>query len=152
MRTFEEMMPVLTQFSRAMTKYSLIDRKSFDFGVGMQLYPAEIHMVTTVDMHDAAGVTELAEELGTTKGAVSQLVGKLVKKGLLVKEPDPEHGARVIIRTTELGKKASDNHVNFHRNHDRDFLEFMSQLDDDAYETIRQFGEQMNMWMDNYLK
>ncbi|BDQ36976.1 hypothetical protein SYK_13360 [Pseudodesulfovibrio nedwellii] len=143
---------MLRQFSRAMTKHSLVDRKSYDFGVGMSLHSAEIHMVTTVNMHDGTGVTELAEELGTTKGAVSQLVGKLVKKRLLMKEADPEHGARVIIRTTDLGKTASDNHMAFHREHDRDFVEYMSQLDDVSYETIRDFGKQMNLWMDNYLK
>ncbi len=81
MRTFDEMVPVLRNFSRAMAKYSQIERKAFDFGIGMELYPAEIHMVMAVDMRDGAGVTELAEELGITKGAVSQLVSKLVKKG-----------------------------------------------------------------------
>jgi len=146
------MMPVLRQFSHAMTKHSIVDKRSFDFGVGMELYPAEIHMVTTVDMHEESGVTELAEELGTTKGAVSQLVGKLVKKGLLMKETDPGHGSRVIIRTTELGKRASKNHLAFHREHDRVFLEYMGQLDDASYETICALGEQMNLWMDNYLK
>lgn len=143
---------MLRQFSQAMTKHSLVDRKSYDFGVGMSLYSAEIHMVTAVNLHDGIGVTDLAEELGTTKGAVSQLVGKLVRKGLLMKEADPDHGARVIIRTTDLGKMASDNHMAFHQEHDKNFVEYLSQLDEAAYETIRDFGKEMNLWMDNYLK
>jgi DNA-binding MarR family transcriptional regulator len=152
MRTFEEMMPVLREFGRAMAKHALVDRKAFDFGMDMDLFPAEIHMLTTVAMQEGVGVTALAEEFGTTKGAVSQLVAKLVKKGLLVKEQDPEHGARVVIRTTELGQIASDNHLAFHREHDKEFLEYMAQLDEASYEAVRVMGRQMNLWMDNYLK
>ena len=152
MRTFEEMTPVLREFGRAMAKYSVIDRKAFDFGIGMELFPAEIHMLMAVEARNGAGVTELAEEFSITKGAVSQLVGKLVKKGLLVKESDPEHGARVVIRVTELGHTASKNHLAFHKEHDKAFLEYMSQLDEASYEVIRTMGKQMNLWMDGYLK
>lgn len=152
MRTFEEMSPVLREFSRAMAKYSVIDRKPFDFGIGMKLFPSEIHMIMAVDVRDGAGVTELAEEFAITKGAVSQQVAKLVKKGLLVKETDPENRARVVIRTTELGHRANTNHMMFHQEHDRMFIEYMAQLDDTSYEAIRKMGEQMNKWMDTYLK
>ena len=145
-------MPVLRQWSRAMTKFSLVNRKAFDFGVGMKLYPAEIHMVTTVDMFGQVGVTELAEEFGTTKGAASQLVGKLVGKGLLIKDTDPDNRSRVIIRTTELGQKASKNHLDFHKEHDKEFLAYLGTLDDDSYETVSRLGKEMNCWMDRYLK
>ncbi|WP_239057716.1 MarR family winged helix-turn-helix transcriptional regulator [Pseudodesulfovibrio sp. JC047] len=135
-----------------MAKYSIIDRKAFDFGIGMELYPSEIHMVTAVDMQGGTGVTSLATELGITKGAVSQLVAKLVKKGLLTKKIDPDNKARVIIRTTELGHIASDTHLAFHESHDREFLEYMSTLDDASIEVVRVMGEEMNKWMDKYLK
>ena len=135
-----------------MTKFSLVDRKAFDFGIGIMLHPAEIHMVTTVDMLGEAGVTELAEEFGTTKGAVSQLVGRLVAKDLLIKEVDSGNRSRVIIRTTELGQKASNNHLDFHKGHDREFMQYLGGLDDEAYETVNKLGKEMNFWMDRYLK
>ena len=71
MRCFEEMMPVLQAMGRSMAKYAMIDRKPYDFGVGMDLYPVEIHMITTVERKGGAGVTELAKAFGVTKGAVS---------------------------------------------------------------------------------
>ena len=88
----------------------MVERRAFDFGIGIELYPSEIHTLSTVDQLGGCGVTELARESGVTKGATSQLVSKLVKKGLMVKEPDPENGSKVILRLTELGKRASDNH------------------------------------------
>jgi len=152
MRSFDEMMPVLQILGRAMTKYTIIDRKPYDFGVGTKLYPAEIHMVTTVDMLGGASVTELAREFNITKGAVSQQVGKLVKKGLLEKASDPYNGSRVIVTTTGLGKTASDNHLEFHRDHDRMFLEYLGSLGEGAYETVAEMAEEMNKWTDRYLE
>ncbi|CCO23656.1 MarR family transcriptional regulator [Maridesulfovibrio hydrothermalis] len=152
MRTYDEMMPVFMELGRALAKYSIVDRTAFDFGVGVDLYPAEIHMLTVVDNLGGAGVTELAKELGITKGAVSQLVAKLVKKGLFFKESDPEHGARVIIMPTELGIIACKNHKAFHQDHDKDFLEYMANLDEASYEVVSKMSREMNLWMDNYLK
>jgi len=145
-------MPVLQKLGRAMAKYAVIDRKPYDFGIGLDLFPAEIHMVTTVDMMDGAGVTELAAEFGVTKGAVSQQVAKLVKKGLLAKDRDPDNGSRVIISTTELGRRASRNHLEFHRRHDRRFLEYVGGLDEASYATMVDLAEQMDSWMDSYLE
>lgn len=134
-----------------MAKYSVIDRKPFDFGVGMKLHPAEIHMVTTVDTMSGVGVTDLAEVFGVTKGAVSQQVAKLVKKGLLIKSKDPENGTRVVVTTTELGKIASDNHLEFHQNHDRNFLDFVARLDDASFAILGDVVDEMDSWMDSYL-
>lgn len=150
MRSFEELLPVFMLFGRAMVKYAVIDRRPHDFGAGGELYPSEIHMVSAVAGRGPVGVTELARDLGVTKGAVSQVVSKLVAKGLLVKEPDPENRARVAVRATELGRAAGDNHLAFHRDHDRAFLEYLAGLDPDAYATVERLALEMNRWMDGY--
>lgn len=152
MRTFEEMFPVLQELGRAMAKYALVDRKPFDFGVGMELFPVEIHLVSTVHALGGAGVTELAEEFGVTKGAVSQQVAKLEKKGLLSKTRDPENRARVIVAVTELGRTASENHIRFHQEHDSRFLEYLGGLDDGDFDAVADLAGWMNRWMDGYLK
>lgn len=151
MRTFEEMLPVLQAMGRAMAKYAMIDHKPFDFGVGMQLFPVEIHMVSTVHRLGGAGVTELAEEFGVTKGAVSQQVTKLVRKGLLTKKRDPDNGAKVIVAVTDLGRAASENHFRFHQEHDHVFLDYLAGLDETDFKAVEDMAGQMNRWMDGYL-
>lgn len=151
MRTFDELTPVLRKLGRALAKYAIIDRKPYDFGAGMDLYPAEIHMLTAVDMLDGAGVTELARESGVTKGAVSQQVAKLVDKGLLAKRADPENKSRVIVTVTDAGRKASRNHLEFHKQHDKAFLDYLSRLDHESYEAVAEMAEEMERWMDRYL-
>ncbi|WP_207259758.1 MarR family winged helix-turn-helix transcriptional regulator [Desulfovibrio sp. Huiquan2017] len=151
MRSFEEILPLLNRFGAAMAKYARVDSHASDFGVGVALYPSEIHMVSRVDRHDGVGVTDLAEEFGVTKGAVSQVVTRLVDKGLLVKEPDPLNRTRVVIRTTETGHVASENHLKFHREHDKVFLDYLAGLDDADFARVEEIGAQLNRWMDAYL-
>lgn len=152
MRTFEEITPVLRDFSRAMSKYAILDRKAFDFGIGIKLFPAEIHMLTAIEQKDGIGVTELAEEFRITKGAVSQLVTKLIKKDLVQKTKNPEHGSRILIKATDLGRTACQHHVEFHKKHDKEFFEYLGQLDENSYKVIQKMAQQMNLWMDSYLK
>lgn len=152
MRNFDEIKPLLQNVSHALAKYTIIDRMDFDFGVGVSLYPSEIHMLEAINRRNKVGVTELAKEFGITKGAVSQLIGKLVKKELVVKEKDLENKARVIIKTTKLGRKACKNHAEFHKKHDKAFFEYLRQLDDNSYNVALELSKHMNLWMDKYLK
>jgi DNA-binding MarR family transcriptional regulator len=152
MRTVEDIMPNMRELGRVLVKYSMIERRAFDFGVGMDLYPAEIHTISVIDRMGPSGVNDIALESGVTKGAVSQLVTKLVKKGLLEKESDPENGARVIVKLTSLGKKASENHYNFHLEHDQVFINYLRLLDDNELRMFDDLCVEMNKWMDNYSK
>jgi DNA-binding MarR family transcriptional regulator len=48
-------------------------------------------------------VVDLAEHLGTTKQAASQLVAGLVERGYVVREPDPRDARARLLRLTEAG-------------------------------------------------
>ncbi|SDK90979.1 DNA-binding transcriptional regulator, MarR family [Maridesulfovibrio ferrireducens] len=152
MRKVKDVIPNMCSLGKVLSQYTMVAQKSFDFGIGMQLYPAEIHTLSTVERLGGGGVTEIAHESGVTKGAVSQLISKLVKKELCVKEKDPENGARVVIKLTALGKIAVDNHYNFHLEHDRVFLEYLRSMDDEKLQVFDDICRNMNKWMDNYLK
>ena len=64
----------------------------------------------TPDMH----VIGLARILGITKGAVSQTLSKLEKKGLIEKLPDPSNASRLIIKLTASGEEIYEKHERFH--------------------------------------
>ena len=49
-------------------------------------------------------VVDLAEHLGTTKQAASQLVAGLVARGYVVREPDPRDARARLLRLTERGQ------------------------------------------------
>src|SRR5882757_8299231 len=54
-----------------------------------------------------SGVTDIAELVGTSKQAASQLVDTLVTRGYLTRDPAPEDRRRVLLRLTTRGTEAA---------------------------------------------
>ena len=89
-------------------------RAGKDFGTGIPLYRAEIHTMKTIGDTPGINVTRLAEHMGVTKGAVSQTLGKLVRKKLVRKTNPPDNAKEVILELTDLGWTGYHNHEQFH--------------------------------------
>ena len=85
-----------------------------DFGTGHPLHRSEIHTVQAIGDEPGIGVTRLAEILDITKGAVSQMVAKLVRKKLVEKTYSRENARDVRLLLTPLGKIAYHGHDVFH--------------------------------------
>lgn len=95
---------------------SLIDGQQRNYN-GIVLYPAEIHMLALIEENQDLNVTELAMKQNITKGALSKMVSKLIKKGLLVKFQQKGNSKNVYLHLTDLGKSAYNGHQTFHAKH-----------------------------------
>ena len=103
-----------------------LDDQPRTFDTGAPLTRAEIHMVSELAGHPELGVTGLAELQGVTKGAVSQMVSRLVRKGLVRKDRSSGRGVRLVL--TEVGQAAHRAHVRFHA----DMARFVAEHYDDS--------------------
>ncbi|WP_250645536.1 MarR family winged helix-turn-helix transcriptional regulator [Salidesulfovibrio onnuriiensis] len=135
----------------ALEKYVQISKLPFDFGVGIQIYPSEIHTVAALCEQGNMSITELARSSGVSKAAMSQLVSKLEKKGLVHREISPDNQSKQNVRPTELGRKAQEGHMKYHMEHDSEFFTYVAALPDTEYAVFKKFCRQMDRWMDNYL-
>jgi len=72
-------------FLKILHLYSVITRKPKDYGTGDLLYFTETHTITMVGKNNEINMTQLAEMMGVTKGAISQTIRKLVNKNLIIK-------------------------------------------------------------------
>jgi DNA-binding MarR family transcriptional regulator len=108
---FENLLDVL---DRVITRVDAMHAPSHDFGTGVPLYRAEIHTIRAIGSNPAVNVTKLAEHMGVTKGAVSQTVNKLVRKGLVRKTRAPGNAKEVLLELTDLGLTGLHNHERFH--------------------------------------
>lgn len=110
--SFERLLDV---FDRTMNAMGKVEGKPRDFGTGKTLHRAEIHTVDAIGANRGINISKLAQKMGVTKGAISQKVSKLVKKGL-VRRASPEDDAREkLLELTELGWTAYHNHSEFHK-------------------------------------
>ncbi len=85
-----------------------------DYGTGIMLYRVEIHTIQAIGLNPGINMSELARIMKVTKGAVSQTVNKLKRKGLVRKNSIGTDSREVALFLTDLGWKGYQNHEAYH--------------------------------------
>ncbi len=99
---------------RLINKYNQKTKVAKTYGTEDLLYSTEIHMIEIIGSYETITTTKLAKTLGITKGAVSQITYKLLKKNLIVKAPSTEKNNEVLISLTDKGRIVYSYHQNMH--------------------------------------
>lgn len=74
-----------------------------DYGTGETFSSTEVHTLSYIVNNPDISVTKLAHDFGKTKGAISQMVKKLVDKGLLRREGNPSSDRTALLYATDAG-------------------------------------------------
>ena len=99
-----ELQNLIDLFLKILHLYSVIGRKPKDYGTGDLLYFTEVHTITMVARNDEVNMTQLAEIMGVTKGAISQTIRKLVHKNLILRT-NINNRKEVNLRLSEKGRQ-----------------------------------------------
>ncbi|MCH6264941.1 MULTISPECIES: MarR family winged helix-turn-helix transcriptional regulator [Neobacillus] len=102
-----ELMESVYDLSRQISSYESIPRK---YGTEDELYMVEAHTINLIGNKTQTTASELANLTKKTKGAISQMVNKLIKKGLVLKSKNPIDKREYILELTEKGKMVYDFH------------------------------------------
>lgn len=102
-----------------------------EYAPGTDLYMREMHFLTAADPGTPVSISHLAQKLGVTLGAASQMATKLEKKGLLCRYPDPEDRRRTMVRLTEEGIRLYREHLEYDYGKFRVFSEMFSDFTDE---------------------
>lgn len=94
---------VMGQLQRVVNKILFLKRQSLFQFRGVAFFPSEVHLMLVIKEKIATNATRMAEELGVTKGAVSQGLTRLEKKGVLIKTKDPSNKNELSLAFTPLG-------------------------------------------------
>jgi DNA-binding MarR family transcriptional regulator len=105
---------IMQKFDEVVTLMESMHTPSLSFGTGVLMYRREIHTIQSIGRNPGINVTNLAEYMGVTKGAVSQIIKKLIKKGLVRRTHTPGNAKEVVLELTELGWTGFHNHEKFH--------------------------------------
>ncbi len=129
----------VSQIQALVNQLLFLERKrNFTFE-GMSLYPSEIHLMLETKGVQAVNATKIADKLGITKGAVSQTLSRLEKKGIIEKVKDPSYKNELSISLTPLGKRAYDQYQIICDTIYKHFYTTFSQYTDDEQEVIKRF-------------
>ncbi|MCR8928831.1 MarR family transcriptional regulator [Priestia megaterium] len=104
---FNELIESIYEVSRSTSAYESIPRK---YGIEDELYMVEAHTINLIGNENKVSPSHLAKLTNKTKGAISQMVDKLLKKDLVIKYKNPTNNREVIIELSDKGKQAYKYH------------------------------------------
>ena len=126
---------------RIMHKYAQYEKMPQKYCEDVILTQPEIHTVAIIGDKEGIGVTELAKIRGITKGAVSQMVDKLVEKGLVEKRENPHSKAAISLYLTRTGIRARAEHRKLHETMGTRFAVILEKIPEETRESMMCFLE-----------
>lgn len=139
-------------FLRIINKFKTLEKIPIDHGTGDLLYASEINTLEIIGKCSGINMTQLAQKRGVTKGAVSQIVSKLVKKQLVSKNQAPGSDKELSLRLTRAGEIAFENHEKFHAKYDSPMIEKLKSMSVEQLAIITDTFEMLEETIDSYLK
>ncbi len=134
----------LEQMERIIHKYSQKESRKRDYGADVLLTQTEVHLIAVIGEQPGIGVKALADVKGVTTGAASQMVRKLVEKGLVKKRISSESEAKVELTLTEKGQVCFKEHQKYHAKTNDKWHQLLDRLDDESYDTLMQILAQVD--------
>ncbi len=123
-------------------KILFLEKRNVFHFEGVRLYPSEIHLILVMS-DKPTNATQMAEALHITKGAVSQTISRLVKKGVMKKTTDPYSKNELTLTFTPLGERVFDKYKELDRTMDVRLKEKLSSFSQDELLVLDRFFDQM---------
>lgn len=139
-------------FARVNNKLNRLEKKAVDFKTGEKLFASELHAIDAIGKKQSNTVTSLCNQFGVTKGAVSQIIGKLEKKGCVLKERNREDGKEIDISLTKKGWEVFTFHEELHREMDQELFNFMKTIPENRLRDFLEFLTRIEKYVDRFLK
>ncbi|HXP95573.1 MAG TPA: MarR family transcriptional regulator [Telmatospirillum sp.] len=114
---------------------------------GLSLHPSELHVLMAVRSEPESNATRLAERLGVTKGAVSQVLKRLEGKGVIVKHVDSSQKNEVTVSFTPSGRKVLESFLAQRGATQQRFHAYLSSLSETEGRTLRRFLDQFGSFL-----
>lgn len=120
------------------------------YGTDVPIHEAEIHMLKAIKQTGLTHVSGLAKKLGVTKGAVSQIIMKLHKKGLVTKGTDADNQSKLNVSLTPKGEAAYARHEELHQQFDDMTEEELARYPEEFRNAVKTFLKDMLNRMDTW--
>ena len=140
MRNYEIM---FEQVERVIHKYNQKENVKHNYGGDVFLTQTEIHLIRSIGTEPGIGVKRLAQNHGVTDGAISQMVRKLVGKGLVTKKISQISEAKIELTLTDNGQTCFEEHHRYHVEKNQKWYDILNRLDDSSYKDLVRLVEQI---------
>ena len=137
---------------RVIHKYVQWESKKRTYGTDTLLSRADIHTIAAVGDNPNINVTALAEMLGITKGAASQMIYKLARKGIVEKKVSPNSDTEVVLNLTSDGMINYEAHRQYHQKTNDKALNLLKEIPEPFYEYLVDYFSAFEQVIDEEIK
>lgn len=143
---------IILKFNSLMNKITTVEKKAVFIVNGVQLTTHQIHLLDAIGRCSHINITELANVSGVTKGAVSQKVSWLEKRGFIVKVREAGNNRETFLELTELGKEAFKIHEEYHLKFGYELFEILKNTSVEDKELINLILDKINVVFDKFIE
>ena len=130
---------LVNKILETISKITFSDRRRKITYKGIKLYPSEVHLLLFIYHIQNTNITKIADLLGLTKGAISQTLSRLHKKGIILKRTEPSKKNQVHVQFTNEGKMLMEHVIEFRNSLETKYLNFLESKSDEEKQTISDF-------------
>jgi DNA-binding MarR family transcriptional regulator len=110
--------------------------------------PSEVHCIEYIGRNVDSNVTKLAESFYMTRGAISKLTKKLIKKGIIESYQKPDNKKEIYFRLTSHGKVVYKIHEELHKEFQQRDKAVFEQVTDEQFDIMLSFVEKYSRHLD----
>lgn len=141
---------ILEQFYRITNKINKMRNTPLSFDGTKPLNTAAIHLIDIIGKHKGYNLTEIADILGFTKGAVSQMTSKLERENLIMKQKHATNDKDVYFCLTEEGRRVYEGHEKLHEGLYTRLEEIFAQFSNEDIDKIKAALKEIDTCMTEY--
>ncbi|ASS65912.1 MULTISPECIES: MarR family transcriptional regulator [unclassified Paenibacillus] len=112
----------------------------------------EVHCIEFIEKNDDSNVTKLAESFYMTRGAISKLTKKLLKRGLIESYRKPDNKKEIYFRLTEQGKVIFNIHEDLHKEFQERDKAVFEQVTEEQLDSMIRFVDKYRKHLDAEIK
>ena len=132
------------------------ERQVHVYSLQESLYRSEIHVIWLLGTEPGLYGLKLAQKIGITKSAASQVLSKLEKRGMISSHVASDKLTKRTYSLTEEGWKVFHFHEKIHNDFERRFNNLLRRYTPEQRRFLKQFvqdlNDNLNTWFDDDLK
>ncbi|MDA9470074.1 MarR family transcriptional regulator [Enterococcus sp. 5H] len=142
---------VLLSVRELFNKKSWLDKLKMEEQLN-EYKPSEVHCIEFIGKNKDTNVTKLAESLFMTRGAISKITKKLLKKGSIESYQKADNKKEIYFKLTEQGKVVFNTHEKLHQEIQARDEAVFNQITDKQYNAMLVFLENYSHHLDKEIE
>lgn len=113
---------------------------------------SEVHYIECIGRNVDSNVTKLAESLYMTRGAISKMTRKLIKRGIIESYQKPDNKKEIYFRLTEKGQVIYKVHEALHKEFQERDKAVFEQVTEEQFDSMLSFVDKYSRHLDDEIK